>query len=245
MNGRPNEVIGVVPARLASTRLPEKMLADLDGQPLVVRTANAALGCGAFSRVIVATDHERIRDAVTKAGLEAMLTDPDLPSGSARVAEVARRTDAPLYVNVQGDEPLLDGEGVRRLVAAFADPAVEMASLWFPLSADDEQNPNAVKVVTDARGNALYFSRSLIPFPRSREQFRPRKHLGVYGYRRDTLLRLMALPPTDLERIESLEQLRALYHGISIRMVEAARDSVGVDTQADLDRVRAELHRRR
>lgn len=244
--GRPSPLpaaIGVVPARLGSTRLPEKMLADLAGQPLVVRTAQGALASGAFARVIVATDHERIAAAVRAAGLEAMLTDPAHPSGSARVAEVARRTDGQLFVNIQGDEPLVDGEGLRRLVAAFADPAVAMGTLWFPLRPEDEDNPNAVKVVADAAGNALYFSRSLIPHPRSRDGFRPRRHVGVYGYRREVLLRLMDLPPTDLERVESLEQLRALYHGIPIRLVEAARDSVGVDTQADLDRVRATLER--
>lgn len=235
--------IGVVPARLASTRLPEKMLADLGGKPLVVRTAESVLASGAFARVIVATDHERIAAAVQAAGLEAMLTDPAHPSGTARVGEVARRTAGELFVNIQGDEPLVDGEGLRRLVAAFADPAVEMATLWFPLRPEDEANPNAVKVVADAAGNALYFSRSLIPYPRSREGFRPRKHVGVYGYRRATLLRLLDLPATDLERVESLEQLRALYHGIPIRLVEASRDSVGVDTPADLERVRLFLQR--
>ena len=239
-----SEIIGVVPARLGSTRLPEKMLADLCGKPLVVRTAEAATASGAFSRVIVATDHERIMSAVRKAGMEAVMTPPDLPSGSARVAEVARNIQAPVFINIQGDEPLVDGEGIRRLIKAFDDPAVEMASLWFPLSPEDEQNPNAVKVVLDGAGNALYFSRSVIPHPRSRVNFKPMKHLGVYGYRRDTLLRLMGLPATDLEKIESLEQLRALYNGIKIRMVEAAQDSVGVDTQADLDRVRAAMRKR-
>lgn len=244
-NKRSYSVIGVVPARLASVRLPEKMLADLDGEPLVVVTARTAMQSGAFDEILVATDSEKIKEAVEKSGFKAFLTDPALPSGTARVAEVAKLTNADVYVNIQGDEPLIDGEGLRRVASAFADPAVHMATLWFPLQPDDEGNPNAVKLVVDANDDAMYFSRSLLPFPRSYERFAPRKHLGVYGYRRDTLLKLQTLPPCDLEKIESLEQLRALYHGIKIRVLPAARDSIGVDTHADLQRVRDELERRK
>jgi 3-deoxy-manno-octulosonate cytidylyltransferase (CMP-KDO synthetase) len=236
--------VGVVPARLGSTRLPEKMLALIKGRPLIVWTAEAAINSGAFSRVIVATDHDRIFQAVTAAGFEAMMTDSALPSGSARVAAVARQIEAPVFVNIQGDEPLVDGAGLRRIVAAFQDPQVDMATLSFPLSPADEQNSNAVKVVIDRRGDAMYFSRSLIPFPRSREGFAPLKHLGVYGYRRETLLRLMTLEPCPLEKIESLEQLRALFHGIRIRVLPAEGDSIGVDVAADLERVRAAVEGR-
>lgn len=238
------KVIGVVPARLASVRLPEKMLADLQGQPLVAVTAASAMQSGAFDEVIVATDSEKIVAAVEAAGFKAILTDPELPSGTARVAEIARQTDADVYVNIQGDEPLIDGEGLRRVVAAFNDDSVKMATLSFPLLPEDENNPNAVKLVLDANNDALYFSRSIIPYPRNYEKFAPLKHLGVYGYRRQTLLDLMSLTPCDLEKIESLEQLRALYHGIKIRVLPAARDSIGVDTHADLERVRQELKRR-
>lgn len=238
------KVIGVVPARLASVRLPEKMLADLDGKPLIVRTAESALNSGAFAEIIVATDSEKIAAAVSAAGFKAVLTDPELPSGTARVAEIARQTDADVYVNIQGDEPLIDGEGLRRVAAAFADPTVAMATLSFPLLPEDENNPNAVKLVVNADNDALYFSRSIIPYPRNYDKFAPLKHLGVYGYRRETLLRLMQLPACALEKIESLEQLKALYYGIKIRVLPAARDSIGVDTHADLDRVRQELHRR-
>ncbi|NLF96815.1 MAG: 3-deoxy-manno-octulosonate cytidylyltransferase [Candidatus Riflebacteria bacterium] len=237
-------VIGVVPARLASTRLPEKMLADLDGMPLVAMTARSAMASGAFDEVVVATDSQKIVEAVEKSGFKAYLTDPELPSGTARVAEVARQTNADVYVNIQGDEPLIDGEGLRRVADAFADTAVNMATLWFPLLPEDEGNPNAVKLVVDCNDDAIYFSRSIIPFPRSYERFAPRKHLGVYGYRRDTLLQLTSLPACDLEKVESLEQLRALYHGIRIRVLPAARDSIGVDTHADLERVREELRLR-
>jgi len=242
---RSYSVIGVVPARLASTRLPEKMLADLDGMPLVAMTARSAMASGAFDEVVVATDSQKIVEAVENNGFKAYLTDPELPSGTARVAEVARQTSADVYVNIQGDEPLIDGEGLRRVADAFADMAVKMATLWFPLLPEDEGNPNAVKLVVDCNDDAIYFSRSIIPFPRSYERFAPRKHLGVYGYRRDTLLHLTSLPACDLEKVESLEQLRALYHGIKIRVLPAARDSIGVDTHADLERVREELRRRR
>ena len=244
-NKRNYSVIGVVPARLASTRLPEKMLADLEGTPLVAMTARSAMASGAFDEVIVATDSQKIVEAVEKSGFKAYLTDPELPSGTARVAEVARQTGADVYVNIQGDEPLIDGEGLRRVAEAFADPTVNMATLWFPLLPEDEGNPNAVKLVVDCNDDAIYFSRSIIPFPRSYERFAPRKHLGVYGYRRDTLLQLTSLPACDLEKVESLEQLRALYHGIKIRVLPAARDSIGVDTHADLERVREALRSRK
>lgn len=232
-------VLGVVPARLASTRLPEKMLADVAGKPLIVRTAMAAAASGAFDRVIVATDSSRIADAVLAAGFEARMTDPALPSGTARTAVISYDIEYDVYVNVQGDEPLVDADGLKRLTASFDDPAVEMATLWYPLADADRDNPNAVKVVADAVGNALFFSRSLIPFPRNPEGFAPRKHIGVYGYRREVLRRLAALPPCDLEKIEVLEQLRALYHGIRIRLVAASRETPGVDTHADLERVRS------
>ncbi|HNX75468.1 MAG TPA: 3-deoxy-manno-octulosonate cytidylyltransferase [Candidatus Rifleibacterium sp.] len=243
-NHRNYSVIGVVPARLASTRLPEKMLADLGGTPLVVMTARTAMQSGAFDEVMVATDSQRIVEAVEKAGFKAFLTDPELPSGTCRIGEVAKLTQADVYVNIQGDEPLIDGEGLRRVAGAFADQAVCMATLAYPLRPEDENNPNAVKLVVDANDDALYFSRSILPYPRLRELFAPRKHIGVYGYRRSTLLKLLELPACDLEKIESLEQLRALYYGIKIRVLPAARDSIGVDTAADLERVRNELARR-
>ena len=142
-------VIGVVPARLASTRLPEKMLAVLNGIPLVVMTAQKAMSSGAFDEVVIATDSQKIVDAADKFGFKAFLTDPDLPSGTCRVGEVAKILTADVYVNIQGDEPLIDGEGLKRIVAAFEDKNVNMATLSFPLRKEDENNPNAVKLVTD------------------------------------------------------------------------------------------------
>ena len=238
------KAIGVVPARMASVRLPGKMIADLCGKPLVVVTAESALASGAFDEVIVATDSDEIANVVEKAGFKTVLTDPELPSGTARVAEVAKLTDADVYVNIQGDEPLIDSEGLVKVVEAFSNNEVEMATLWFPLMPEDEQNPNAVKLITDANDDAIYFSRSIIPFPRNYDRFAPKKHLGVYGYRKQTLLKLMSLQPCDLEKIESLEQLRALYHGIKIRVIKASQDSIGVDTHQDLERVRKMISER-
>ncbi|MBI3039962.1 3-deoxy-manno-octulosonate cytidylyltransferase [bacterium] len=232
-------VVGVIPARIASTRLPNKMLADISGKPMVVRTAEAVLSSGVFERVIVATDHEDISAVVQKAGFESMMTDPELPSGTARVAQVAKKVMGDVFVNIQGDEPLISAENLRIVVRSFNYSKTIMATLSFPLKEEDEQNPSVVKVVTDSKDNALFFSRSLIPFPRNREGFFPRKHLGVYGYRRETLLHLVALPACPLEKIESLEQLRALFYNISIRILPAANDSIGVDTPSDLERVRA------
>lgn len=231
-------VIGVVPARLASTRLPEKMLADLNGKPLVAVTAENAFKSGAFDEVVVATDSEKIAQAVEKYGFKAFITDPELPSGTCRVGEVAKIMKADVYVNIQGDEPLIDKEGLINVAEAFTDQNVKMATLSFPLRYEDENNPNAVKVITDANKDALYFSRSIIPFPRNHELFAPLKHIGVYGYRHETLLTLIDLPACALEKTESLEQLRALYNGIKIRVIAASKDSVGVDTHADLERVR-------
>lgn len=244
-NKRNYSVIGVVPARLASVRLPEKMLAEIDGQPLIALTARSAVESGAFDEVIVATDSEKIKDAVEKCGFKARLTSPELQSGSARVAAVASETNADVYVNIQGDEPLIDRAGLVKIADSFSDPKVNMSTLWFPLLPEDENNPNAVKLVVDKNNDALYFSRSILPFPRNYERFAPKKHLGVYGYRRKTLLELMSLPPCDLEKIESLEQLRALYYGIKIRVLRAEKDSIGVDTYADLERVREELRKRK
>ena len=194
------------------------------------------------SRVIVATDDERIRDAVKAFGGEAVMTSPSHQSGTDRLAEVAASLDCDLLVNVQGDEPLLAPGTIDAALAPFAsDPALEMSTLRRRITNQDElHNPNVTKVVVDRDGFAMYFSRAPIPFTRDGQ---PRAeawaHIGLYVYRRDTLLRLASLPPTALERAEALEQLRALEHGIRIKAVETTHDTIGVDTPADLERVRA------
>lgn len=194
------------------------------------------------TRVIVATDHADIADAVGRFGGEVRMTRADHATGTDRLAEVAATLTCDVVVNVQGDEPLIDPRALTDLVAPFSDPAIVMTTLCRRLeSADDFTNPNIVKVVTDRAGFALYFSRAPIPCTRDAQNagWPPRyRHVGVYAYRRTALLVLAGLEPTPLERTEMLEQLRALEHGIRIKTVETSYDSIGVDTPADLEHVR-------
>jgi 3-deoxy-manno-octulosonate cytidylyltransferase (CMP-KDO synthetase) len=194
------------------------------------------------SAVIVATDDERIHRAVRSFGGEARMTSPDHPSGTDRLAEVAATLDADIIVNVQGDEPLIDPSTIDEAVAPLrADPRLEMSTLRQKIeNPADIDNPNITKVVVDRDGYALYFSRAPIPHVRGGRSAAVAAwaHIGLYVYRRRCLLRLASLPPTDLERAEALEQLRALEHGIRIKVIETAHASVGVDTREDLDRVR-------
>jgi 3-deoxy-D-manno-octulosonate cytidylyltransferase len=227
-------VIAVIPARYASVRFPGKPLAPLAGKPMVLRVLEAVRAARRVDRVLVATDDARIAECVRSAGGEAVLTAADAASGTDRVAEVARRFPADAYVNVQGDEPLMPAENVDRAVEMLdSGPRRTLATLATPIGADAAGDPNTVKVAVAADGRALYFSRSPIPFFR---QGVPayRKHLGIYAYRAETLADVAALPPSALERAESLEQLRWLEAGHTIWVGEAAGDSIGVDTPADL-----------
>jgi 3-deoxy-manno-octulosonate cytidylyltransferase (CMP-KDO synthetase) len=235
--------VAVIPARWAATRFPGKPLANLAGRPLVVHVLEACQRSGAFAEVLVATDDERIATAVSAAGGLVERTRPDHPSGTDRVAEVAARLPptVEVVVNVQGDEPLLHPESLRALAAAFDDPAVEMATLVRPLRDEERASPNVVKAVLDLRSDALYFTRADVPFQRDAAPVQRWAHQGLYGYRRSTLLRLATLPPTPLERAESLEQLRALENGIRIRCVPTSHASIGVDTPEDLERAEALL----
>jgi 3-deoxy-manno-octulosonate cytidylyltransferase (CMP-KDO synthetase) len=241
--------IAIIPARFHSTRLPGKALATIAGHPMVWHVAARTRRARGLARVIVATDDERIADAVGATGVEAVLTRADHPSGTDRLAEVVAGLDAAIVVNVQGDLPLLDPGMVETLVARLAGaPSLPMATLATPLHDEAEwRSPHVVKVVFGSDGRALYFSRSPIPHDRdgSRGTGEPLgwRHVGMYAYRRDALLRLAALPPSPLERRERLEQLRALENGIAIGVVEwtAAEPVIEVDTQADLERARAAM----
>jgi 3-deoxy-manno-octulosonate cytidylyltransferase (CMP-KDO synthetase) len=232
----------VIPSRWASSRLPGKPLADIGGLTMVERVYRRAAAARGVSGVLVATDDDRIADAVARFGGTAVMTRPDHASGTDRIAEVARGLSCDLVVNVQGDEPALDPAAIEAAVAPLAsDPSVRMGTLGTPLdAAADLVNPNAVKVLVDRQGFALYFSRAPVPY--RRESGEPLaavlRHVGLYVYRRDFLLTLASLPRTPLERQESLEQLRALEHGYRIRVVETAYASVSVDTPEDLERVR-------
>jgi len=241
--------LAIIPARWGSTRFPGKPLALLAGRPLVQHVVEAAVRSRAFERVLVATDDERIAEAVERFGGQVERTSAAHASGTDRVAEVAARLppEAPeVVVNLQGDEPLVAPEALRRLVGCFQDPEVEMATLVRPLLDRAERlSPHLVKAVLDARGDALYFSRADIPFDRDGGRALRFAHVGLYGYRRATLLRLSRLPPGALEQAESLEQLRALEHGIRIRCVRTEQASIGVDTPADLARAEAELAARK
>lgn len=232
----------IIPARYASTRLPGKPLLDIAGKPMIQHVVEQVKQARRPSRVIVATDDERIFTAVRNFGGEARMTSADHPTGTDRLAEVAAAMpDTDLILNIQGDEPLIPPQAIDGLIAAFDDrPDLQMATLMTPMLEDEYENPAAVKVVVSLDGHALYFSRSLIPFPRNRgPQWRCFKHIGVYAYRRDFLLHFATLPPSPLETAESLEQLRALENGYRIRVIETPYRSIGVDTLEDLEQVRA------
>lgn len=224
----------VIPARMASTRFPGKPLADLTGKPMIVHVLERVARCRSVGRILVATDDARIVDAVRAAGFEARMTDPAHPNGTSRVAEVARTLEEELIVNVQGDEPQIEPALVDRTVEALAArPDMPMATLVSPFApGEDPANPNIVKCVTAVDGRALYFSRSLVPFDRDRAPgaAAPRKHVGLYAYRRSFLDVFVRLAPTPLERTESLEQLRALEHGHPILCAEGEAHFTGIDT---------------
>ena len=232
-------VVAVIPARWASTRFPGKALADLAGEPMIAHVARRAAEASTVGHVIVATDDERIAKAAERAGAEPVMTGY-CASGTDRVAAaVAGRGKWELVVNIQGDEPLLSGKNVDVLVEGLlADGGAPMSTLCRPLEAERAEDPNAVKVVRDARGRALYFSRSPIPYPRDPEAAARlwRLHLGIYGFRREALERFVALPPSELELAEGLEQLRALENGIPILVLDAPHPAFGVDTPEDLRR---------
>lgn len=236
-------VIAVIPARYSSTRLPGKALAEIGGVPMIVRVWRQAGRARLMSRVIVATDDERIARAIRQAGGEAEMTSSAHQSGTDRIAEVASRIPADIYVNVQGDQPFIAPEDLDALAAPMRDDsAVAMATLATPIvDLEEWHNPNKVKVVCGDRGDALYFSRSPIPFLRDGTGVPPNalRHIGVYGYRRDFLLKFASLPPGVLEQIEKLEQLRALERGYRIKVVASVAPSLEVDTPDDLARANA------
>jgi 3-deoxy-manno-octulosonate cytidylyltransferase (CMP-KDO synthetase) len=237
------EAVGVIPARYGSVRFPGKVLADLQGMPLVQHVYERAQRAGSLGSLVVATDDERILRVVKEFGGEAVLTSREHSSGTDRLAEVAASLPAAVYVNIQGDEPLLEARDIDSLVESIrVDPSLEMATLRRPIEDEaDFHNPNVVKVVVDGAGNALYFSRSPIPFMRQGGRTAAYRHIGLYAYRRQLLLEIAARPVGDLERTEQLEQLRVLEMGRRIRVLDAIGNSIGVDTPEDLEKVRAIL----
>ncbi len=230
-------VLCVIPARYASTRLPGKPLRDIAGKPMICRVYERAVQAEKIEKALVATDDQRIFDAVKSHGGNAMMTSKDHPTGTDRLAEVAAAyEDMDVIINVQGDEPLIEPALIDELAGLFEDaPELMMATVMTELKDEEEaRNPNNVKVITDKKGYALYFSRSLIPYPRNSGKAPVFKHIGIYAYRREFLLRYAKLSPTPLEQAESLEQLRALENGYRIKVLKTDCRFVGVDTEEDL-----------
>ena len=238
------KAIAVIPARLASTRLPRKMLREIAGKPLVGWVYEAVRSSSLLSDVIIATDSEEILEACRSHGWKALMTSSTHRSGTERVHEVSNSIAADFYVNVQGDEPLVRSEQIAALVDVMKDTAVQVGTVKTPCPLEDVRNPNAVKVVTIPSGRALYFSRATIPFDRDGIAPRYFKHLGLYAYRKPALDLFVTQSESTLEKSERLEQLRFLENGIPIYVAETAYDSIGVDTEEDLRRVTEILRNR-
>jgi len=230
------KVIAVIPARLASTRLPRKVLLPIAGQPMLARVYQGVRASAALLDVIVATDSQEILELCRERGWHARLTSASCRSGTEREHEVSQAVAADVYINVQGDEPLARVEHLNSLIELMHNAAVQVGTLKTPCAAADIHNPHAVKVVTDAAGRALYFSRATIPYDRYQGVARYYKHLGFYAYRKPALDRFVLLPESSLEQSERLEQLRFLENSIPIHVAETAFDTIGVDTEDDLRR---------
>jgi 3-deoxy-manno-octulosonate cytidylyltransferase (CMP-KDO synthetase) len=243
----------IIPARYASTRFPGKPLATINGKPLIQYVWEAASRASLINRVIIATDDERIFKAVKEFGGEGLMTSSNHATGTDRISEVAKKIKADIIVNVQGDEPLIEPrvidmavEPFRGIRTEFGSSELQMGTICTEIKNKDElDNPNVVKVVADCNGFALYFSRYPIPYNRdndSRASYY--KHIGLYVYRKDFLIKFSQLPPTPLEEIEKLEQLRALEHGYKIKVIKTEYNSIGVDTHEDLERVKEILKKK-
>lgn len=231
------KIVAVIPARLASTRLPRKMLREINGKPLAVWVYKAVRASSLLDDVIIATDSKEILAACEKNACNARMTSDKHRSGTERVHEVSQHIPADVYINVQGDEPMIRAAHIDTLVTLMKNPEIPVGTLKTSASADDIANPNTVKVVADANQRALYFSRSTIPYDRDNTQLEYFKHLGIYAYRKPFLDKFITLPESSLERAERLEQLRFLENGIPIYVAETAHDSIGVDTEEDFLRV--------
>ena len=229
----------IIPARYGSTRLPGKPLAMIGDKPMIQRVYEQVSKATEIEQVIVATDDQRVYDAVVAFGGQAMMTRPDHLTGTDRLAEVAAtHTEIDVVINVQGDEPLIDASVIDALAREFKeDSSLQMGTVGCPLLEEEYNEPSAVKVIVNRLGNAMYFSRSLIPYPRNAFVQPPLKHVGMYGYQRQFLLDYAKMEPTSAELTESLEQLRALENGYTIRVITTDQRFVGVDTPEDLDRV--------
>jgi 3-deoxy-manno-octulosonate cytidylyltransferase (CMP-KDO synthetase) len=242
-NSQKMKIIAVIPARYASTRFPAKLLQDLCGKTVILRTYEAAVKTNLFDDVFVVTDSDLIFDEIVANGGKAIRSVKEHESGSDRIAEAVHDMEVDLVVNVQGDEPFIDKKTLEELIQVFKNDTtknVDLGSLMFEIKDVAEiNNPNNVKVITDQQGFALYFSRSVIPYPREEQVgVRYMKHIGIYAFRKEALLDFYRLPMLSLEASEKLEQLRYLEYGKRIRMVETSHSSIGIDTPEDLEKAR-------
>lgn len=240
------KIIAVIPARYASTRFPAKLMQDLGGKTVITRTYEAALNTQLFDDVFVVTDSSLIFDEITNAGGKAIMSVKEHESGSDRIAEAVEHLNVDIVVNVQGDEPFINVAPLAKVIEVFRndfDKKVDLASLMREITNEDEiNNPNNVKVIVDQNGFALYFSRSVIPYPRERNVgVRYFQHVGIYAFRKEALMAFYKLPMTTLEASEKLEQLRYLEYGKRIKMVETTDVSIGIDTFEDLEKARKML----
>src|SRR5690554_868327 len=237
------KIIAVIPARYASTRFPAKLLQDLAGKTVIRRTYESAVATGLFDDVFVVTDSDLIYEEITKNGGQALMSTKEHESGSDRIAEVVATIDVDIVVNVQGDEPFIDKESLEKIIEMYKNDVnkeIDLASLMREIKDEEAiNNPNNVKVITDQFGFALYFSRSVIPYPRDRNAgVRYFQHIGVYAFRKQALMDFYVLPMKSLEASEKLEQLRYLEYGKKIRMIETTHIGIGIDTPEDLERAR-------
>jgi len=239
------KVVAMIPARYDSQRFPGKLMKDLAGKTVIRRTYEAAKQSGLFHDVYVVTDSPVIAGEIEKTGGKTLISQKQHATGTDRIAEFAGRTDADIIINIQGDEPFIDAAALQKLIDVFQqDPSqkIDMASLMTAInSRKDFLDPNNVKVVTDTSGFALYFSRAPIPYSRDAVFEKAFKHIGVYAFRQAVLARIATLPPTDLEQIEKLENLRFLQNGLKIKMIETGSVNFGIDTPEDLERAFAFL----
>lgn len=236
------KIVGIIPARYQSSRFPGKPLADICGKPMIEWVYSTISRIKPISETIVATDDERIFNTVQKFGGKAIMTG-ECACGSERVAQACKDINCDVVLNIQGDEPMIKAEMISDLISAFNDPSVNMATLKKRIISPDEiNNPNIAKLITDSNNNAIYFSRSVIPYNRDDiDNVRYYKHIGVYGYRKDFLLKIAQLPRSPLECAEELEQLRVLENGYAIRVVETQYQSIGVDLPEHIAMIEKEM----
>jgi 3-deoxy-manno-octulosonate cytidylyltransferase (CMP-KDO synthetase) len=237
-------VLGVIPARLESTRLPGKPLRTISGRPMIAWVYENARAARCLDHLLVATDSSEIESYCHKSGIPVLMTSREHKSGTDRLAEVMAKEPAEIYVNIQGDEPMISADHLERLLGPFEESSTQVSTLKVAIDAETALDPNVVKVVTDLSGRALYFSRARIPFDRDASgQVQYYKHQGFYAFRAEALKKFHQLAPTPLEKLEKLEQLRFLENGIEIIVAETQHDTIGVDTEEDLLRVQEHFNR--